>query len=87
MKVPIKILHIKADCQVVYIIILDGVQIKSPLPLETAIFMLENEKFDLIFSEPQNMAVLTPQTGMAKLESIINSLLKNPGSMPSFIIH
>ena len=76
MKAPIKILHIHADYQVIYMIIFNGVRIKSPLSLEIALSMLENEKFDLIFFEPQNMAVFTPLTAAVPLESIMDSFSK-----------
>jgi hypothetical protein len=76
MKAPIKILHIHADYQVIYMIIFNGVRIKSPLSLEVALSMLENERFDLIFFEPQNMAVFTPLTAAVPLESIMDSFSK-----------
>ncbi len=78
MEVPIKILYIDADYRVVYTVLFNGSKIQSPLPLETTLFMLENEKFDLIFSEPQNIVVLTPQTAVDKMEFIINSFSKGP---------
>lgn len=62
MKAPIKIIHINADYQVVYILIREGALIKSTVPLETAVPMLKNEHFDLILFEPNNMAFLNPQT-------------------------
>lgn len=71
MKVPIKILHIDADYQVVYIIIFDGIQITPSLPLETAISMLESQLFDLILSEPENIAVLTPRRETDRVELLM----------------
>jgi len=68
MKAPIKILHIDADYRVFYFIIRDKTLIKSTVALETALSLLKNEKFDLILSEPQNMAILTPQTNKDNLE-------------------
>ncbi len=62
MKAPIKIIHIDADYQVVYFLILEGTLIKSTVPLEVAIPMLKTEHFDLILFEPGNKALLTPQT-------------------------
>lgn len=62
MKKPIKILHIDPNWKVIYFHKEEGLTIKSTLPLKTAIFMLKNIKFDLILSEPQNMAILCPQT-------------------------
>ncbi|MGA3086443.1 MAG: hypothetical protein ABSE95_16895, partial [Thermodesulfobacteriota bacterium] len=58
----IKIMHINSHYEVIYVIINDGALIKSTVPLETAISMLKNDTFDLILAEPQNMAILTPQT-------------------------
>jgi hypothetical protein len=34
---------------------------KSTVPLEKAIEMLKNDRFDLILSEPQQIAILDPQ--------------------------
>jgi hypothetical protein len=73
MKPPIKILHIDVNYQVVYTVIFDGLQIKSSLPMETALLMLENERFDFIFSEPQRMIVLTPLTASDNMQSIADS--------------
>jgi hypothetical protein len=61
MEKPINILYIDSDWKVIYFHIQNGVTIKSIVPLEPAIFMLKNVKFDLILSEPQNIAILTPQ--------------------------
>lgn len=84
MKAPCKILHITTDYQVIYMILFDGVRIKTPLPLEIALSMLENEKFDLILFEPQDMAVLTPLTGTDHLKSIIDSFPKGSlGFLPT----
>ncbi len=60
MKESIKILHIDGDYRVVYIVIGEGALIKSTVGLEDAINMLKNIKFDLILSEPQHLAILTP---------------------------
>jgi hypothetical protein len=62
MKEPIKILHIDNHYRVVYILIRDGVLIKSNISLETGLTMLKNDPFDLILSEPHDMAILTPQS-------------------------
>lgn len=66
MKKLIKILHIDPSWQVIYILIRDGALIKSNIPLEKALVMLKNEKFDLIISEPQKMAILDHQTADEK---------------------
>ncbi len=62
MKEPIKILHIDSHYRVAYILIRDGTLTKSTVSLETALTMLKNDLFDLILSEPHNMAILTPQS-------------------------
>jgi hypothetical protein len=62
----IKILHINPSWQVIYILIRDRVLIKSKVPLEKAISMLKNEKFDLIVSEPQKIAILDHPAALGK---------------------
>ncbi len=59
-------MHIDSDFRVVYILIQKGVLIKSTLSLESALTMLKNDRFDLIMSESQNMAILTPQRATRK---------------------
>ena len=66
MKDPIKIMHIAKDYQVVFILIKEGPLIKSTVSLEAALTMLKTNQFDLILSEPQNMAILTPQSANKK---------------------
>ena len=83
MKKPMKILHIDSDYRVVYMVVFDGVQIKSSLPLETAISMLENQLFDLILAEPQNMAVLTPRTDPDKVELLMAPFYKDSLNLTS----
>ena len=58
----IKIIHIDGEYRVVYVLIKEGAFIKSTVPLEAAVTMLKNEQFDLILSEPQNMAIVTSLT-------------------------
>jgi hypothetical protein len=57
-----KILHIDNQYQVFYILIKEGSLITSTVPLECAVSMLKKDYFDLILSEPQQMAILTPDT-------------------------
>lgn len=76
METPIKILHIDPDWKMIYLHIQNGVTMKSIVPLEPALFMLKNTKFDLILSEPQNIAILTPQTQTNEVQLIPNSFLK-----------
>ncbi len=61
MKRFIKIIHIDNNFEVIYIIIFDGTVIKSTVSLEKAIEMLKHDQFDLILSEPQQIAILDPQ--------------------------
>jgi len=59
-------MHIDGDYRVVYILIREGALIQSTVSLEAALTMLKNDQFDLILSEPQNMAILTPQRAIQK---------------------
>ncbi|MBA4393880.1 MAG: hypothetical protein C0407_10040 [Desulfobacca sp.] len=52
-------------------LIREGSLIKSPLSLETAIFLLNTEVFDLILFEPKNQAILHPQPGLDQVESVL----------------
>lgn len=61
MKRLIKILHVDSSWQVLYILILNGALVKTAVSLKTALQLLKKQKFDLIFSEPQNIAILDPQ--------------------------
>jgi hypothetical protein len=74
MKKTIKILHVDLNWNVVYIVIQDGMLLKSIVPLKTAADLLKKVKFDLILSEPQNKAVLTPQTATDHIDYIKDSL-------------
>jgi hypothetical protein len=57
----IKILHVDASWKVLYILIRHGVLVKTAVSLKTALELLKKHKFDLIFSEPQSVAILDPQ--------------------------
>jgi hypothetical protein len=61
MERQIKILHVSPEYEVMYFIIINGVTIKSLIPIEQAIDLAKKEQFDLILSEPQNLAILTPR--------------------------
>jgi hypothetical protein len=74
MKKTIKILHVDSNWDVVYIVIQDGMLMKSIVPMKTAVDLLKKVKFDLILSEPQNKAVLTPQTATDHIDYIKDSL-------------
>jgi hypothetical protein len=62
----IKILHIDGDYRVVYILIKEGALIKSTVVLEDALTLLKNIRFDLILSEPQHLAILTPRPAICE---------------------
>ena len=53
----IKIMHIDSDYGAHYIIIQERSFIHSTVSLEVAIVLLKSEEFDLILSEPQNIAI------------------------------
>ncbi len=70
-----KILFINLNWEVKYIEIHQGVLIKYGVSLETALKLLANEKFDLIITEPMNMAVLTSQESTEeRVEDILQVL-------------
>lgn len=53
-----KVLHIDKDYQAFYWIINNSGKIVSALSEPQAIALLETIEFDLIFSEPQNLAIV-----------------------------
>lgn len=57
----IKILHIDTSWKILYILIRGGALVKTVVSIKTALTLLKNQKFDLILSEPQNIAILDPQ--------------------------
>jgi hypothetical protein len=59
---PIKILHIDPDFKITYFIKHPGAVIHSLVSLKEAIQLLKDIEFDLILSEPHNLAVLKSQT-------------------------
>jgi hypothetical protein len=54
----IKILHIDPTWKVIYILIRGGALVKTAVSLNTALMLMNKHKFDLILSEPQNIAIL-----------------------------
>ncbi len=74
-----KILFINLNWEVKYIEIHQGVLIKYGVSLETALKLLANEKFDLIITEPMNMAVLTSQEST---EERVEDLLQVLNTLP-----
>ena len=57
-----KVLHINARGDVTYMLLRDGLTIKSNLSSESAVKMLQFKVFDLIFSEPHDLAGWTSGT-------------------------
>jgi len=58
MKKIVKILHIDRNWKITYLIIRKGILMKSYLSLESTLSMVKKDFFDLILSEPQNLAIL-----------------------------
>ena len=58
MEKSIKILHIDDLYRGFYMIIQEGTTIRSEVPLKEIINLLKTVEFDLILSEPHNMAIL-----------------------------
>ena len=57
----IKILHIDPDYQGHFITIRNGKLCQWPLPLNKMLAMIKKVKFDLILSEPQQLAIMPPE--------------------------
>jgi hypothetical protein len=57
----IKILHIDPNWKVIYVLIRGSALVKTVVSIKTALSLLANHKFDLILSEPQNIAIMDPQ--------------------------
>jgi len=74
---PIKVLHIDGDYRVIYLLVRNGVLIKTPVSLEKAVALLHSEVFDLILFEPHNLAILTPQEGRALVEPVLEIFMEN----------
>jgi hypothetical protein len=60
----IRILHIDPDYQGHFITIRDGKLSQWPLPLKKTLAMVKKVKFDLILSEPQHLAIMTPEKAL-----------------------
>ena len=56
----IKILHIDGQYEGFYMIIQEGITIRSQVNLKEIVKLLKTEEFDLILSEPHNKAILNP---------------------------
>lgn len=59
---PVLILYLDRDYQVTYWIIRDDVKMFSQVTIPQAIQLLKNFEFDLIISDPQNIAILKPSS-------------------------
>lgn len=57
----VKIMHIDLDYHPHYILIKERSFIHSTVSLEAALVLLKSEEFDLILSEPHNIAILKKQ--------------------------
>ena len=68
-----KILHIDPDYRITYFIFRSRLNIRSTVPLQTAIELLKTENFDLIVSEPHNKAILKEQHHSIKTRPIISN--------------
>ena len=66
MKNWIKILHVDPDWKVIYILIRGGTLVRTAVSVEMALKLLAKLKFDLIVSEPQNIAILDPPATIGK---------------------
>lgn len=55
---PIRIFHLDGEYRPHYVTLLPGLFIHSRISLEEAISLLRNTHFDLILSEPQEIAIL-----------------------------
>ena len=60
--VPLLILYIDQNYQITYWIIRDDVKFFSPVTIPQAIQLLKNIEFDLIISDPQNIAIFKAST-------------------------
>jgi hypothetical protein len=54
----VKILHIDRNWKITYVIIRKGILMKSRISLKSTLAMVKKDFFDLILSEPQNLALL-----------------------------
>jgi hypothetical protein len=63
----VKILHINQDYQAFLYIIRNGAKKISEVSLSKAIEFLNKHEFDLVLSEPQNLAILKPQQNVENL--------------------
>jgi hypothetical protein len=57
----IKILHIDPDYQGHFVTIRNGKLSQLPLPMNKTLAMVKKVKFDLILSEPQQLAIMPPK--------------------------
>jgi hypothetical protein len=60
--VPLLIFYVDQNYQITYWIIRDDVKFFSPVTIPQAIQLLKNIEFDLIISDPQNIAILKAST-------------------------
>ena len=56
-----RILHIDPDYQGHFVSIRNGKLCQLPLPMDKTLAMVKKVKFDLILSEPQQLAIMPPE--------------------------
>ena len=69
MERPRRILYIDPSWKAMYILIREGIMIKSMISLKTTLSLLRKQHFDLLLTDPLNMNVPNPQ------ESIRNRVM------------
>jgi hypothetical protein len=69
MEKPIKILHIDLHWNLIYLVVRKGSLVKTSVSTKTALSMVKQDWFDLIISEPQHKAILTPRTAADTMTS------------------
>ena len=72
-----KILYIDSSWKVMYVLIRGGIMIKSVVSLKTALSLLTKQNFDLILTEPLNMAMLKPYESIQNRVMDILKILTN----------
>jgi len=60
----LKILHIDKKWKIYYILVWEGTLVENVIPIKSAVTLLEKQKFDLILSEPHNIAIFDSERMM-----------------------
>ena len=61
MEISRRILYIDPSWKAMYILIREGVMIKSMISLKKTLSLLKKQNFDLLLTDPLNMAIQNPQ--------------------------